>query len=236
MALRSVMHSHPCRNFLPMMVTALDSLSILPHLAKDLNLRPDSALAIPRHPADLSFFDQAVSVRGRDSVMARAVPAVYRASLSSADSSDSRDSVPGFADSVVADYSSPAPDLAFVGPGFDPGFVAVRLVTVAVVVAAAARLSFDPSCSVDFSGAVAAVASDVASVSQSSSSRSPTVPPRPYLVGPASMPARNVARHFPSPSASPRSFSRNQRGPPRSCRDCNGSSPAASAIDRPATG
>ena len=101
--------------------------------------------------------------------MARAVPAVYRACPSSADSSDSRDSVPGFADSVVADYSSPAVDLAFVGPGFDPGFVAVRLVTVAVVVAAAARLSFDPSCSADFSGAVAAVASDVASVSQSSS-------------------------------------------------------------------
>src|SRR5438477_13133108 len=94
MALRSVVHSHPCRNFPPMMVTALDSLSILPDLAKDLNLRPDSALAIPRHPADLSFFDQAVSVRGRDSVMARAVPAVYRASLGSADSSDSRDSVP----------------------------------------------------------------------------------------------------------------------------------------------
>src|SRR5438132_451735 len=158
MALRSVVHSHPCRNFPPMMVTALDSLPIL----------PDSALAIPRHPADLSFSDQAVSVRGRDSVMARAVPAVYRASLSSADSSDSRDSVPGFADSVVADYSSPAVDLAFVGPGFDPGFVAVRLVTVAVVVVAA-RLSFDPSCSADFSGALAAVASDVASVSQSSS-------------------------------------------------------------------
>src|SRR5439155_26192815 len=168
MALRSVVHSHPCRNFPPMIVAALDSLPILPDLAEDLNLRPDSALAIPRHPADLSFFDQAVSVRGRDSVMARAVPAVYRASLSSADSSDLRDSVPGFADSVVADYSSPAVDLAFVGPGFHPGFVAVRLVTVAVVVAAA-RLSFDPSCSADFSGALAAVASDVASVSQSSS-------------------------------------------------------------------
>ena len=125
-------------------------------------------MAIPRHRADLSFFDQAVSVRGRDSVTARAVPAVYRASLSSADSSDPRDSVPAFPDSVVADYSSPAVDLAFVGPGFDPGFVAVRLVTVAVVVAAA-RLSFDPSCSADFSGALAAVASDVASVSQSSS-------------------------------------------------------------------
>ena len=166
MALRSVMHSHPCRNFPPVTVTALDSLPILPDLAKDLNLPPDSALAIPRHPADLSFSDQAVSVRGQDSVMGRAV---YRASPSSADPSDSRDSVPGFADSVVADYSSPAVDLAFVGPGFDSGFVAVRLVTVAVVVAAAARLSFDPSCSADFSGAVAAVASDVASVSQSSS-------------------------------------------------------------------
>src|SRR6266576_1605312 len=231
MALRSVMHSHPCRNFPPVTVTALDSLPILPDLAKDLNLSPDSALVIPRHPADLSFFDQAVSVRGRDSVMGKAVPAVYRACPSSADPSDSRDSVPGFADSVVADYSSPALDLDFVGPGF----VAVRLVTVAAVVAAAARLSFDPSCSADSSGAVAAVASDVASVSQSSSLRSPAVPPRPYLVGPASMPARNVARHFPSPSASPRSFSRNQRGPPRSCRDCSGSSPAVSAIDRPAT-
>src|SRR5881227_524369 len=149
MALGSVMHSHPCRNFPPMMVTALDSLPILPDLAKDLNLPPDSALAIPRHPADLSFFDQAVSVRGRDSVTARAVPAVYRASLSSADSSDPRDSVPAFADSAVADYSSPAVDLA--------------------VVAAAAGLSFDPSCFADFSGAVAAVASDVASISQSSS-------------------------------------------------------------------
>src|SRR6478609_2646586 len=132
------MHSHPCRNFPPVTVTALDSLPILPDLAKDLNLPPDSALAIPRHPADLSSFDQAVSVRGQDSVMGRAV---YRACPSSADSSDSRDFVPGFA--------------------------AVRLVTVAVVVAAAARLSFDPSCSADFSGAVAAVASDVASVSQS---------------------------------------------------------------------
>src|SRR6266436_6626743 len=227
MALRSVIHSRPCRNFPPVTVTALDSLPILPDLAKDLNLRPDSALAIPRHLADLSFFDQAVSVRGRDSVMGKAVPAVYRACPSSADPSDSRDSVPGFADSVVADYSSPALDLAFVGPGFDPGVV---------VVVVAARLSFDPSCSADSSGAVAAVASDVASVSQSSSSPSPAVPPRPYLVGPASMPARNVARHFPSPSASPRSFSRNRRGPPRSCRDCNGSSPAAPAIDLPATG
>src|SRR6476469_3468890 len=149
MASRSVLQSHPCRNFPPVTATAVDSLPILPDLAKDLNLRPDSALAIPQHPADLSFFDQAVSVRGRDLVRGRTVPAVYRASLSSADPSDSRDSVPGFADSVVADYSSPAVDLAFVGPGF----VAVRLVTVAAVVAAA-RLSFDPSCSADFSGAV----------------------------------------------------------------------------------
>ena len=166
MALRSVMHSHPCRNFLPVMVTALDSLSILPDLAKDLNLRPDSALAIPRHPADLSFFDQAVSVRGRDSVMARAVPAVYRASLSSADSSDSRDSVPGFADSVAADYSSPAVDLASV----DPGFAAGRFV-IAVAAAAdpVAGLSFDPSCFAAFSVTVAVVASGVPSVSRSSS-------------------------------------------------------------------
>ena len=168
MALRSVMHSHPCRNFPPVTVTALDSLPILPDLAKDLKLRLDSALAILRHAVDLSFFDQAVSVRRRDLVMGRVVPVVYRASSSSADPSDSRDSVPGFADSVVADCSSPAVDLAFVGPAFAPDFVAVRLVTVAVVVAAA-RLSFDPSCSADFSGAVAAVASDVASVSQSSS-------------------------------------------------------------------
>src|SRR6266513_3127300 len=164
MALRSVMHSHPCRNFPPVTVTALDSLPILPDLAKDLNLSPDSALVIPRHPADLSFFDQAVSVRGRDSVMGKAVPAVYRACPSSADPSDSRDSVPGFADSVVADYSSPAVDLAFVGPGF----VSVRF----VIVAAAdpvAGLSFDLSCSAGFSATGAVVALDAASVSQSSS-------------------------------------------------------------------
>src|SRR5437879_13637127 len=113
MALRSVMHSHSCRIFPPVTVTALNSLPILPDLAKDLNLRPDSALAIPRHPVDLSFFDQAVSVRGQDSVMARAVPAVYRASPSSADPSDSLDSVPGFADSVVVYYSSLAVVLSF---------------------------------------------------------------------------------------------------------------------------
>ena len=169
MALRSVMPSRRCRNFPPVTVMALDSLPILPDLAKDLNLPPDSALAIPRHPADLSFFDQAVSVRGRDSVMARAVPAVYRASLSSADSSDSRDSVPGFADSVVADYSSPAVDLVFVAPGF----VAVRLViavaavAVAVAAAAAAVLCLDPSCLAGFSAAVAVVVSDAASVCRS---------------------------------------------------------------------
>src|SRR5436190_20639327 len=138
MALRSVMHSHPCLNFSPLTVTALDSLPILPDLAKDLNLSPDSALAIPRHPADLSFFDQAVSVRGRGSVMGKAVPAVYRACPSSADPSDSRDSVLGFADSVVADYSSHALDLAFVGLGFASGFFDVRLVTfVSVFVAVA---------------------------------------------------------------------------------------------------
>ena len=157
--LRSVMHSHPCRNFHPVMV--MDSLPILPGLAKALNFRRDSALAIPRRPVDLSSFDEAVSVH-RDSVMGRAVPAVYHASPSSVDPSDSRDSVLGFADSVVADYSSPAVDLAF---------VAVRLViaAAAVVVAVAARLSFDPSCSADFSVAGAAVASDVLSVSRSSS-------------------------------------------------------------------
>src|SRR5437660_8303062 len=172
MAFRSVMHSHPCRNFHPVMV--MDSLPILPGLAKALNFPRDSAAAIPRRPVDLSCFDKAVFVH-RDSVMGRAVPAVYRASPSSADPFDSRDSAPGFADSVVADYSSPAVDLAFLGPAFfDPGFVAVRLLTVAVAVAAAAvavvaLLSFDPSCSADFSATGAVVPSDAASVSQSSS-------------------------------------------------------------------
>src|SRR4029077_499346 len=108
MAFRSVMHSPPCRNFHPVMVTG--SLPILPGLAEALNFRRDSALGIPRRRVDLFCFDEAVSVH-RDSVMGRAVPAVYRASPSSADPSDSRDSVPGFADSVVADYSSPAVDL-----------------------------------------------------------------------------------------------------------------------------
>ena len=159
MALHSVIHSHPCRNYPPVM--EMDFHRIPPGSAKDLNSHRDSALAIRRCPAALSFSDQAVSPRGRDSVMGRAgAAAVYRASPSSADPSNSRVFVPGFADSIVPGCSSPAVDLAFV----DPGFVAVRLVIVAV-----ALLSFDPSCSADFSGAVAAVASDVASVSQSSS-------------------------------------------------------------------
>ena len=92
--------------------------------------------------------------------MGETVPAVDRASPNSADPFDSGNSVPGFADSVVADYSWPAVDLAFV----DPGFAAVRL-----VIAVAALLSFDPSSSADFFVAVSAVASDAASVSQSSS-------------------------------------------------------------------
>ena len=162
MALRSVMHSHPCRNY--PLVMGMDFHRIPPGSAKDLNSHRDSALAIPRHPVDLSFFDQAVSVRDRDSVLGRAVPVVYRASPSSPDPFDSRNSVPGFADSVGADYSWPAVGLAFVGPGF----VAVRLVTV-VAAAAAGLLSFDPFSSADFSVAVAAVASAAASVSQSSS-------------------------------------------------------------------
>src|SRR5436305_12592800 len=139
MALRPVTHSHPCRNYPPVMV--MDFLRILPGSAKDLNSHRESALAIPRRPAARSFSDQAVSARRRDSVMGRAAPAaaVYRASPSFADPSDSRDFVPGFADSVVPGYSSPAVDLAFVDPGFvDPGFVAVRLV---IAVAAAALVA-----------------------------------------------------------------------------------------------
>src|SRR5436305_11241515 len=138
MALRPVTHSHPCRNYPPVMV--MDFLRILPGSAKDLNSHRESALAIPRRPAR-SFSDQAVSARRRDSVMGRAAPAaaVYRASPSSADPSDSRDFVPGFADSVVPGYSSPAVDLASVDRGFvDPGFVAVRLV---IAVAAAALVA-----------------------------------------------------------------------------------------------
>src|SRR5438309_3228576 len=166
MALRPVTHSHPCRNYPPVMV--MDFLRSLPGSAKDLNSHRESALAIPRRPAARSFSGQAVSARRRDSVMGRAAPAaaVYRASPSSADPSDSRDFVPGFADSVVPGYSSPAVDLAFV----DPGFVAVRLViavaAAALVAAAAAALllSFDPSCSADFSAALAVVAPDVSSV------------------------------------------------------------------------
>src|SRR5437868_4714721 len=130
MALRSVMHSHPCRNY--PLVMGMDFHRIPPGSAKDLNSHRDSALAIRRRPAALSFSDQAVSARRRESVMGRTAPAaaVYCASPSSADPFDSRDFVPGFADSVVADYSSPAVDLVFV----DPGFVAFRLV-IAVVVA-----------------------------------------------------------------------------------------------------
>src|SRR5947208_3581117 len=116
MALRPVTHSHPCRNYPP--------------------------------------------------VMGRAAPAaaVYRASPNSADPFDSRDSVPGFADSVAADYSSPAVDLASV----DLGSVAGRFV-IAVAAAAdpVAGLSFDPSCFADFSAALAVVVPDVSSVSRS---------------------------------------------------------------------
>src|SRR5437016_3422644 len=162
MALRSVMHSHPCRNY--PLVMGMDFHRIPPGSAKDLNSHRDSALAIRRRPAALSFSDQAVSARRRDSVMGRTAPAaaVYRASPSSADPFDSRDFVPGFADSVVADYSSPAVDLAFV----DPGFVAFRLV---IAVAAVAVLSFDPFCSADFSVALAVVASDAFSIALFSS-------------------------------------------------------------------
>ena len=164
MALRPVTHSHPCRNYPPVMV--MDFLRILPGSAKDLNSHRESALAIPRRPAR-SFSDQAVSARRRDSVMGRAAPAaaVYRASPSSADPSDSRDFVPGFADSVAADYSSSAVDLASV----DPGFVAGRFV-IAVAAAAdpVAGLSFDPSCFAGFSATVAVVAPGAPSVSRSS--------------------------------------------------------------------
>ena len=163
MALRPVTHSHPCRNYPPVMV--MDFLRILPGSAKDLNSHRESALAIPRRPAR-SFSDQAVSARRRDSVMGRAAPAaaVYRASPNSADPFDSRDSVPGFADSVAADYSSPAVDLASV----DLGSVAGRFV-IAVAAAAdpVAGLSFDPSCFADFSAALAVVVPDVSSVSRS---------------------------------------------------------------------
>src|SRR6266576_517192 len=159
MALRPVTHSHPCRNYPPVMV--MDFLRILPGSAKDLNSHRESALAIPRRPAR-SFSDQAVSARRRDSVMGRTAPAaaVYRASPSSADPSDVR----GFADSVAADYSSSAVDLASV----DPGFVAGRFViAVAAAAAPVAGLSFDPSCFAGFSAAVAVVASGAPSVSRS---------------------------------------------------------------------
>ena len=167
MALRPVMHSHPCRNYPQVMV--MDFLRILPGSAKDLNSHRESALAIPLRPAAHSFSDQAVSARRRDSVMGRAAPAaaVYRASPNSADPFDSRDSVPGFADSVAADYSSLVVDLASVDPGsVDPGFVAGRFV-IAVAADPVAGLSFDPSCFADFSAALAVVAPDVSSVSRS---------------------------------------------------------------------
>src|SRR5204862_6071113 len=139
MALRPVMHSHPCRNYPQVMV--MDFLRILPGSAKELNSHRESALATLWRSAARSSSDQAVSARRRDSVMGRAAPAaaVYRASPSFADPSDSRDFVPGFADSVVPGYSSPAVDLAFV----DSGFFAVCLVfavAVAVLFAAAAVL------------------------------------------------------------------------------------------------
>ena len=142
----------------------MDFLRILPGSAKDLNSHRESALAIPLRPAARFFSDQAVSARRRDSVMGRAAPAaaVYRASPNSADPFDSRDSVPGFADSVAADYSSPPVDLASV----DPGSVAGRFV-IAVAATAVAGLSFDPSCFADFSAALAVVVPDVSSVSRS---------------------------------------------------------------------
>jgi len=63
MALRSVMHSHLAGIF----PRDGDGVGFSPRFSGlgegNLNLPPDSALAIPRHPADLSFFDQAVSVR-----------------------------------------------------------------------------------------------------------------------------------------------------------------------------
>src|SRR5438445_10502303 len=147
MAFRSVIHSHPCRNYAPVM--EMDFHRIPPGSAKDLNSHRDSALAIRRCPAALSFSDQAVSARRRNSVMGRTAAAVYCASPSSADPFDSRDFVPGFAASFVAGYSSPAADLAFV-----LGFVAFCLVIAALVVVVV--LSFDPSCSAAFSAALAA--------------------------------------------------------------------------------
>src|SRR5438270_8103138 len=157
-ALRSVTSFHQL--CLPAM--AMDSLPILPGSAKDLNSGRDSGWAFPQRSADLCCFDQAVSVRRRDSMMGRPAHAVYRAWPNSADPFDSRDFVPGFADSVVPGYPSPAVDLAFV----DPGFVVVRLViavavavVVVLVLVLVLVLSFDPSCSADFSATLAVVAS-----------------------------------------------------------------------------
>src|SRR6266567_1840363 len=118
MALRPVTHSHPCRNYPPVMV--MDFLRILPGSAKDLNSHRESALAIPLRPAAHSFSDQAVSARRRDSVMARAAPAaaVYRASPSVADP------VAGlsFDPSCFADFSAAlavvAPDVSSVSRSF----------------------------------------------------------------------------------------------------------------------
>ena len=143
----------------------MDSLPILPDLAKDFSHR-DSAWAIRPRLADPVFFDQVVSVRRRDLGTERI--AVCRAYPNSADPSGFRNFVPDFADSVAADYSWPAVDLAFVDPAFvdpafaDPGFVAARLVIAAV-------LSCDLSCFADFSAALAVVASEISSVARFSS-------------------------------------------------------------------
>ena len=110
---------------------AMDSLP-LPGSAKDLNSGRDSGWAFPQRSADLSCFDQAVSVRRRDSVTGKAARPAYRVSLSSSDRFDSRDSVPGFADSVVVDYSSPAVDLGFAAAAAAAAVVVVVVVVVAV--------------------------------------------------------------------------------------------------------
>src|SRR5947199_7691113 len=187
MALRWVTRSDLGRNSPPAM--AMDFHRIPRGWAKDLNSQRDSAWAIPRRSADHSFFDQVVSARRRDSVMERAA-VVYRASPSSADPFDSRDFVPDFADSVVADYSSPAVDFVFV----DPGFVAVRLVIVAAAVAAAA-LCLDPSCFAGFSAAVVAVVLGLASVFLSCFSLSPPTPAPPSCSDTALTPALHIVAH-----------------------------------------
>ena len=60
----------PLPEFSPVTVTALDSLPILPDLAKDLNLPRTRRWRFPGTPL-IFLFDQAVSVRGQDSVMGR---------------------------------------------------------------------------------------------------------------------------------------------------------------------